>query len=130
MRVVKVPDAAAGQPQGRLVDASGEPVVEVEEFLRLLTVRAYSPNTVRAYAHDLQKLYLFCEDREIGAAGFMPARAVEFLGLRLEDISYGQCRVTVRKRFDHPRGVQQKSRRDRVVDLHEGRAPWQLSTPT
>jgi integrase/recombinase XerD len=49
-------------------------------------------------------------------------RPGEVLGLRLEDISYGQRQVTVRKRFDHPRGVQQKSRRDRVVDLHEGRA--------
>lgn len=42
-------------------------------------MRAYSPNTVRAYAHDLQKLYLFCEERGIGAGGFTPARAVEFL---------------------------------------------------
>lgn len=260
MRVLKVPDAAAGQPQVRLVDVSGEPATEVDDFLRLLSVRAYSPNTVRAYAHDLQKLYLFCEERGIEADEFTPARAVEFLewlrlasstrraqrlelsvvtgegwvlsaktcnrvlaavssfyefliasekytgrdnpivkkvdqaaarvpdryrpplmntsrqqpvrrvlrvktvepvprpmpdgvcralvdelrtrrdlallevmregglrsgevlGLQLEDISYGQRRVTVRKRSDHPRGVQQKSRRDRVVDLHEGRA--------
>jgi integrase/recombinase XerD len=42
--------------------------------------------------------------------------------LRLEDLSYGQRRVTVRKRDDHPRQVRQKSRRDRVVDLLEGRA--------
>ena len=44
------------------------------------------------------------------------------LGLRLEDLSYGQRRVTVRKRDEHPRQVRQKSRRDRVVDLLEGRA--------
>lgn len=49
-------------------------------------------------------------------------RPGEALGLRLEDISYGQRRVTIRKRNDHPRGVRQKSRRDRVVDLLEGRA--------
>lgn len=266
MRVVKVPDAAAGRPQVRLVDASDRPVVEVDAFLRLLAVRAYSPNTVRAYAHDLQKLYLFCEECGIGAGEFTPARAVEFLewlrlassrrraqrlelgvvanqgrllsaktcnrvlaavssfyefliaseqyagrdnpivkkvdqaaarvpgryrpplmnasrqqpvrrvlrvktvesvprpmpdavyralvdelrtrrdlallevmwegglrpgevlGLRMEDISYGRRRVTVRKRDDHPRGVQQKSRRDRVVDLHEGRALTALNT--
>ncbi|MFE3519623.1 tyrosine-type recombinase/integrase [Streptomyces sp. NPDC059166] len=260
VRVVKVPDAVAGQPQVRLVDAAGEPVAEVGEFLRLLTVRAHSTNTVRAYAYDLLKLYLFCEEHGITAGEFTPARAVEFLewlrlvsssrrarrlelgvatgegrllspktcnrvlaavssfyeflivseqyagrdnpivknvdqaaarvpdryrpplmnarrqqpvrrvlrvktvepvprpmpddvyralldelrtrrdlallevmwegglrpgevlGLQLEDISYGQRRVTVRKRDDHPRGVRQKSRRDRVVDLWEGRA--------
>ncbi|WLQ67611.1 tyrosine-type recombinase/integrase [Streptomyces glycanivorans] len=266
MRVVKVPDAVTGRPQVRLVDASDRPVVEVDDVLRLLAVRAYLPNTVRAYAHDLQKLYLFCEERVIGAGEFTPARAVEFLewlrlassrrraqrlelgvvagegrllsaktcnrvlaavssfyefliaseqyagrdnpivkkvdqaaarvpdrhrpplmnagrqqpvrrvlrvktvesvprpmpdavyralvdelrtrrdlallevmwegglrpgevlGLRMEDVSYGRRRVTVRKRDDHPRGVQQKSRRDRVVDLHEGRALTALNT--
>ena len=49
-------------------------------------------------------------------------RPGEALGLHLEDISYGRRRVTVRKRDDHPRGVRQKSRRKRVVDLLEVRA--------
>jgi len=40
-------------------------------------------------------------------------RPGEALGLRLEDISYGRRRVTVRFRDDHPRGVRQKSRRER-----------------
>jgi integrase/recombinase XerD len=40
----------------------------------------------------------------------------------MEDISYGRQRVAVRKRDDHPRSVRQKSRRDRVVALLEGRA--------
>ncbi|MEU4933225.1 tyrosine-type recombinase/integrase [Streptomyces yokosukanensis] len=260
MRVIKVVDPKPGQPQVRLVDASGEPVNEVNEFLRLLAVRAYSPNTVRAYAHDLQKLFLFFAEIGLMASEFTPSRAMEFLqwlrlvsssrraqrlelglattagrvlsaktcnrimaavssfyefliaseqyagrdnpivkvvdqaaarvparyrpplasaaqqrpvrrvlrvktveamprpmtaeiyaallaalrtrrdrallevmwegglrpgevlGLRLEDISYGRRRITVRKRDDHPRGVQQKSRRDRVVDLLEDRA--------
>jgi integrase/recombinase XerD len=46
-------------------------------------------------------------------------RPGEVLGLYLDDISYGRRRVTVRYREDHPRGVRQKSRTDRVVDLHE-----------
>jgi len=46
-------------------------------------------------------------------------RPGEVLGLHLGDISYGRRRVTVRYREDHPRGVRQKSRTDRVVDLHE-----------
>jgi integrase len=243
-----------------LVDDSGEPVAEVEEFLRLLAVRECSPHTVRAYAHDLQKLYLFLREANLSVADFGPPQAIEFLqwlrlqsssrraqrlelgvatgrgrvlaaktcnrvlaavssfyefliastaysgrenpivkvadhaaarvparyrspldnarrqrpirralrvktvealprpmheevyaavlaqlrtrrdrallevmwegglrpgevlGLQLEDISYGQRRVFVRKRNDHPAGVRQKSRRDRVVDLLEGRA--------
>jgi integrase len=47
---------------------------------------------------------------------------LEVLGLRLEDISYGRRRIVVRHRTDHPAGVRQKSRRDRTVDLLEGRA--------
>jgi integrase/recombinase XerD len=260
MRVKKVIDPKPGRPRVSLVDAAGEPVAEVDEFLRLLAVREYSPNTVRAYAHDLQKLYLFFGETALCASEFTPARAMEFLqwlrllsssrraqrlelgiatcegrvlsaktcnrvmaavssfyefliaseaysgrenpivkvtdhaaarvpgrfrppldnarrqqpirrvlrvktiealprpmppetygalltalrtrrdrallelmwesglrpgealGLQLEDISYGQRRITVRKRNDHPAGVRQKSRRDRVVDLLEGRA--------
>jgi integrase/recombinase XerD len=46
-------------------------------------------------------------------------RPGEALGLHLEDIAYGRRRVTVRHRENHPRGVRQKSRTERVVDLHE-----------
>ena len=46
-------------------------------------------------------------------------RPGEVLGLHLTDIAYGRRRVTVRVRFDHPRGVRSKSRVERVVDLHE-----------
>lgn len=48
-------------------------------------------------------------------------RPGEVLCLRLDDISYGRRRVTVRKRDDHPRGARAKSRQERVVDLHEPR---------
>ncbi len=265
MHVRKVEGAGPGEPTVRLVEEHGEPVAEVDGFLRLLTVREYSPNTVRAYAHDLQKLFAFLGEAGISAGEFTPARAMEFLqwlrlvsssrraqrlelgvtagggrvlspktcnrimaavssfyefliasegyagrdnpivkvadqaaarvpgryrppldnasrqrpvrrmlrvktvealprpmtaeiygallgelrtrrdrallevmwegglrpgevlGLQLEDISYGQRRITVRKRDDHPRQVRQKSRRDRVVDLLEGRALPALS---
>jgi hypothetical protein len=40
---------------------NGQPVSEVDGFLRLLTVREYSPNTVRAYARPCEcDLYLTC----------------------------------------------------------------------
>lgn len=48
-------------------------------------------------------------------------RPGEVLCLHVDDISYGRRRVTVRKRDDHPRGARAKSRRERVVDLHEPR---------
>jgi len=48
-------------------------------------------------------------------------RPGEALGLHLDDISYGRRRVTIRHRDDHPRGVRQKSRHERVVDLAEPR---------
>lgn len=46
-------------------------------------------------------------------------RPGEALNLHLEDIQYGRRRVVVRCRTDHPKGVRTKSRRERVVDLHE-----------
>lgn len=79
VNVIKVADAGPGEPAARLVDSDGEPVAEVDGFLRLLAVREYSPNTIRAYAHDLQKLFGFLAEAGITAAEFTPARAVEFL---------------------------------------------------
>jgi site-specific recombinase XerD len=49
-------------------------------------------------------------------------RPGEVLGLRIpEDVEYGRRRVHVRHRDAHPKGVRQKSRSDRVVDLHDPR---------
>jgi integrase/recombinase XerD len=48
-------------------------------------------------------------------------RPGEVLGRQFEDIEYGRRRIAVRTRNSHPRGVRQKSRRDRVVDLYEDR---------
>jgi integrase len=55
-------------------------------------------------------------------------RPGEVLGLHLTDIAYGRRRVTVRVRFDHPRGVRSKSRTERVVDLHEAATLEAVST--
>lgn len=46
-------------------------------------------------------------------------RPGEVLNIHLEDVQYGHRRVLVRYRIDHPKGVRTKSRRERVVDLHE-----------
>lgn len=269
MRVQRRSQIAPCEPGVWLVDGDGQPVEVVNEFLALLAVREYSPNTVRAYAHDLQKLFVFLEEQGVGYEAFGPRLAVEFLrflrsrpsaarvqrlgvslasaagagpgrllsprtcnrvmgavssfyeylisterygqadnplgmvpdlaaarvtdryrppllrsgrqrpvrralrvktvlalprpmapevfqallgqvrkrrdrailhlmhegglrpgevlGLHLDDIAYGRRRVVVRWRDDHPRGVRQKSRRERVVDLHEGHALAALS---
>lgn len=50
--------------------------------------------------------------------GLRPGQA---LSLHLDDVAYGRRRVAIRKRDDHPSGVRGKSRRERVVDLHEPR---------
>ncbi len=55
-------------------------------------------------------------------------RPSEVLNLHLEDIQYGRRRVIIRYRDDHPKGVRTKSRRERVVDLHEPEALQALST--
>ncbi|MGC4902801.1 site-specific integrase [Micromonospora echinospora] len=79
MRVTKVVDAQAGQPGVELVDDVGVPVADVAGFLRLLTVQDYSPNTVRAYAYDLQKLYRFLHERGLTVGEFRPAQALIFI---------------------------------------------------
>ncbi len=79
MRVVKVAGSDPGEPAVLLVDADGNEVSEVCEFLRTLTVRRFSPNTVRAYAYDLQKLMLFLTAQGLTVDDFTPARAVDFL---------------------------------------------------
>ena len=56
-------------------------------------------------------------------------RPGEALSLHLADAAYGRRRVVVRKRDDHPGGVRQKSRRERVVDCTT-RGPWARSAAT
>lgn len=79
MRVIRVADPGVDEPAVQLVDGNGEVVEDVSAFLRLLTVRRFSPNTVRAYAYDLQKLMLFLDERGLTLQDFTPARAVDFL---------------------------------------------------
>lgn len=55
-------------------------------------------------------------------------RPGEALNLRLEDIQYGRRAVAIRARTDHPHGVRTKSRRERMVDLHEPEALEALAT--
>jgi integrase/recombinase XerD len=91
-------------------------VVAVKQPMRL--PRPMAPTDVEALLSSLTRvrdlaIFLLMLD-----GGLRPG---EVLSLHLEDVAYGQRRVTIRKRDDHPRGARGKSRAERVVDLHEPR---------
>jgi hypothetical protein len=48
------------EPSGiELLDAEGQPVAAVSQFLKYIAARGSSPNTVLAYAYDLAHLWTF-----------------------------------------------------------------------
>jgi integrase len=91
-------------------------VVAVKQPLRL--PRPMSPADVEALLRSLTRLRDLAIFLLMVDGGLRPG---EVLSLHLEDVAYGQRRVTICKRDDHPRGVRGKSRTERVVDLHEPR---------
>lgn len=58
-----------GQRSFTVVDSDALPIGSVEAFLRHLTALGYSPNTVRAYAHDLADLSPGCVSPGVTGAG-------------------------------------------------------------
>lgn len=62
-----------------LVDSRGHSIAEVGEFLRFLSARGCSPNTLRAYAYDLAHLWRFLEANDLEWHGFAPRHAVDFI---------------------------------------------------
>jgi integrase/recombinase XerD len=123
--IVKVADHAAARVPGRhrppLDNARRQrPVRRVP---RVKTVEALPrPMANEVYAALLGALRTRRDRALLEVMWESGLRPGEVLGLQLEDISYGQRRIVVRRRNDHPAGARQKSRRDRVVDLLEGRA--------
>jgi integrase/recombinase XerD len=91
-------------------------VVAVKQPLRL--PRPMAPTDVEALLSSLTRLRDLAIFLLMLDGGLRPG---EVLSLHLEDVAYGQRRVTIRKRDDHPRGARGKSRAERVVDLHEPR---------
>lgn len=82
-----------GSLRVELLDGSGAPIPIVSAFLGHLAARGCSPNTVLAYAHDLQHLWRFHAARSMTWDGMTP---VESLGL-LEHL-----RETPRRRHFRP----------------------------
>ena len=68
-----------GTTSVELLDTNGEVVGVVAAFLRHLAAREYSPNTLIAYAHDLQHLWEFFSSTGSAWDEFTPRRSIEFL---------------------------------------------------
>jgi integrase len=77
--VVQRSPSTDGQLQVVLLDSFGKPIPIVAAFLHHLSARAYSPNTLIAYAHDLQHLWQFLLARELSWDEFRPPHALAFL---------------------------------------------------
>jgi integrase len=68
-----------GTLQVELIDDTGAPVPEVAAFLRHLAARDYSPNTLIAYAHDLQHLWRFLASAGLTWERLKPPHALDLL---------------------------------------------------
>jgi integrase len=68
-----------GTRQIELLDETGAAVPEVSAFLRHLAAREYSPNTLVAYAHDLQHLWRFLASQGLRWEQVEPPHALDLL---------------------------------------------------
>jgi site-specific recombinase XerD len=123
--VRKVDDVASGRVAERHRPFMGRASRQrpVRRAVRVRTVRGLPRPMAPEDVTELFATFTTLRDRAIFLlmldGGLRPG---EVLGLRIpDDLEYGRRRVHVRHRDDHPRGVRQKSRTDRVVDLHDPR---------
>ena len=77
--VIKRQLADNGRCHVELLDDSGEPIVIVSAFLRHLAARDCSPNTIIAYAHDLQHFWRFLGKQNLNWETFRPVHALQLL---------------------------------------------------
>jgi integrase len=66
-----------GTVQVELIEDTGATVPEVAAFLRHLAARDYSPNTLLAYAHDLQHLWRFLASAGLTWSHLKPPHALD-----------------------------------------------------
>ena len=79
MRVRRVPGETSDQVTFDLLDEEDEPIPVVTAFRRHLHARGYSPNTLSAYAHDLQHFFRFLAQQGLGYHEFTPAVSLSLL---------------------------------------------------
>jgi integrase len=79
MRVQRTVHQPGGRITYELLDDDDQPIPEISAFLRHLTARDYSPNTLAAYAYDLLRLTQFLAERSWTYHDFTPARSLDLL---------------------------------------------------
>ena len=79
MQVRKTTSPVDGAVSWEVIDDAGQPIPEVSAFLGHLHARGYSPNTLSAYAYDLQHFTRFLVDRGLTYAEFTPPRSLDLL---------------------------------------------------
>jgi len=73
MRVAN--QARNGEVDVELLDDDGTVVPADSPYLRHLRARGYSPNTLLAYAHDLQRFFRFSRSAGVGLGDFLECDA-------------------------------------------------------
>src|SRR3712207_5848439 len=79
MRVQRLPPESPDGLTVELLDDDEQPIAAVSAFLRQLTARGYSPNTVSAYAYDLLHFTRFLHQHALTYTTFTPPHALAFL---------------------------------------------------
>ena len=93
MRVQRLVMPSSGVQSWTLLGRDHVPVVPVERFLAYLAAIDRSPNTIRAYAHDLKDWFVF-----------LSGRGVDWRSARLEDVGAfagWYCGLPVQKSCPH-----------------------------
>lgn len=79
MRVHRVQENKDYGAAIELLDDDNQPIPAVTSFLRYLSARGCSPNTLSAYAYDLLHFMMFLKKQQITYQEFRPPHAFQFL---------------------------------------------------
>src|SRR5712692_6573488 len=79
MRIVRVQPDMNQDPSFVLLDDTNQTVSIISAFLRYLSSRNCSPNTIRSYAYDLLHFMTFLQEQHLSYEVFTPAKSLSFL---------------------------------------------------
>lgn len=79
MKVQRIKGGDHSDVSYRLLDAAGQPIEAVSDFLHHLHARGFSPNTQAAYAYDLLHFMSFLEQHQLSYLDFTPRQALDLL---------------------------------------------------
>jgi site-specific recombinase XerD len=92
----------AGSAGGNRLIGDGTVVVVGNRFLDHLTVRGFSPATVRAYAFDLANFAGFLAARSLGLGDVAPTDLFDYLDWQSRELASGGAVVALRRRGPAP----------------------------